>query len=146
MRINESITGCLMYWHLLDRVPVEWGTMSLLSADDHGVCSVMICQLGCSLSAHLYHVNSAVICQLSSIARCQLSCTMSAQMKLVISAASCWLSSRSSLELTSCSWADSWVDKLQLCWQTTANRQTYRSWALQTQSLLHAAELTKGHI
>ena len=51
-----------MYWHLLVRVAVEQDTMSPLLVDDPSVCSAMIFQLGCGLSAQ--SVSSAVLCQL----------------------------------------------------------------------------------
>lgn len=84
--INASTTGCLMYKHLLEGVVVESDTMSTLSVDSH---SVMICQLGCSLSAQ--YVSSAVLCQLGCNMSAQLNCNVSAQLQSVSSAAMCRL-------------------------------------------------------
>jgi hypothetical protein len=47
-----------------------------------------VCQLNCNVSAQLDYVNSAAICQLSSIAMCQLNLMLSAQVPLVNSAVS----------------------------------------------------------
>ena len=70
MRIgNASTTGHLMLWLLPDSLAVESDTMSTLSVDDHSVCSVMIFQVSCSLSAQLLFVNSAVSSALSELVR-----------------------------------------------------------------------------
>ena len=88
--INASTTGCLMYWHLLVGVAVERDTMSPLSVDDHNVCSAMIFQLGCGLSAQ--SVRSAVLCQLGCHMSAQLNCNVSAQVHFVSSVVTCQLS------------------------------------------------------
>ena len=84
--INASTTGCLMYKHLLEGVVVESDTISTLSVDSN---SVMICQLGCSLSAQ--YVSSAVLCQLGCNMSAQLNCNVTAQLQSVSSAAMCRL-------------------------------------------------------
>ena len=108
LNIDASTTGCLMYWHLLVKVAVDRDTMSPLSVDDHIVCSAMIlqlgcglsaqsvssavlCQLGCHMSAQVHFVSSVVTCQLS----CQLSCNLSAQVNFVSSAVGSYLLAQS---------------------------------------------------
>ena len=88
--INASTRECLMYWHLLVGVAVERDTMSPLSVHDHSVCSAMIFQLGCGLSAQ--SVRSAVLCQLGCHMSAQLNCNVSAQLHFVSSAVTCPLS------------------------------------------------------
>ncbi len=87
-----------MYWHLLIGVAVERDTMSPLSVDDHNVCSAMIFQLGCGLSAQ--SVRSAVLCQLGCHVSAQLNCNVSAQVHFVSSAVTCQLSCHLSSKLS----------------------------------------------
>ncbi len=57
-------------------------------AQEQIVCSVMILQLGCSLSPRLQCVSSAGLCQLGCHMSAQLNCNVSAQVHFVNSAAS----------------------------------------------------------
>ena len=70
--INASTTKCLMYWHSVDSVAVEWDTVYIiswwlqcllnhdLSARLQSVSSIAMCQLSCHLSARLQCANSSV--------------------------------------------------------------------------------------